>query len=144
MNKTLCTDYSSKICTDLNWNELNFTFYFISFTFVLICICIVSHVHAYSCVLTAFHNKRISNQFKSGCQCSYVYTYSVPAKMFNCRPSVQHFSLKRRMSHKRHVAQTSAVCTSLYLPVLNPAVGCTLIGLRDMAYTVYRRCPECQ
>jgi len=35
--QNLCTDYSSKICTDLNWHELNFTFYFISFTFVLIC-----------------------------------------------------------------------------------------------------------
>jgi len=36
MNKMLCTDYSSMICTELNCNEPNFTVYFISFTFVII------------------------------------------------------------------------------------------------------------
>ena len=36
MNKILCTEYFSKICIEMNWNELNFTFYFILFTFVLI------------------------------------------------------------------------------------------------------------
>ena len=44
MSKISCTDYSSKICTELNWNEPNLIFYFISFTLVVI------HMYWY-CVL---------------------------------------------------------------------------------------------
>jgi len=38
MNKILCTDYSSRIYTELNYNEPNFIFIFhiTSFTFVVI------------------------------------------------------------------------------------------------------------
>jgi len=71
MNKILCTDYSSRICTELNCNEPNFMFYITSFTFVVIyaylrLLLILCRMH--SCVLTAFTIKRISidhrrNQF---------------------------------------------------------------------------------
>ena len=50
MNKILCSEYSSKIYIELNWNELNFTFYFILSTFVLI---YMYCMYMYSCVLTA-------------------------------------------------------------------------------------------
>ena len=59
MSKISCTDYSSKICTELNWNEPNFIFYF-NFIYPRCCLHVLILCLMYSCVLTAFNNKRIS------------------------------------------------------------------------------------
>ena len=68
MNKTLCTDYYSKICTDLNWNELNFTFYFISFTFVLICSLPCTCIAAFWQLFTINEYQLINKIFKTSAQ----------------------------------------------------------------------------
>jgi len=54
MRKILCTDYSTRICTELNYDVPNFILFHFLFYFTYL------RRHLY-CILTAFNVKRISN-----------------------------------------------------------------------------------
>ena len=73
MSKISCTDYSSKICTELNWNEPNVIFYFISFALIVVCMywyCVLCLAAFWQLLIII--NKRISINQASGRPATFI------------------------------------------------------------------------